>query len=105
MKALPPHTKQKMKMLTEAQIEKYVVEYAINLGCYVRKFSSPNHRGVPDRLFLSPSGVVFFIEFKAPGKVPTALQLKEMNLINNRQGNAHWVDSATDGKKIVDLYC
>jgi len=88
----------------EAKIEKAVADYAKRNGCYTRKFTAPSQRGVPDRLFLSPFGKVFFIEFKAPGKIPTALQLKEIAEINNRSGNAHWVDSRDGGKAIVDLY-
>jgi len=88
----------------ESQIEKAVKDYARNKGCYVRKFKSPNHRGVPDSLFLTPYGTVFFIEFKAPGKLPTSLQAREMTEINKRKGNACWVESFEEGKKIVDGY-
>ena len=88
----------------ESSIEKSVKQYARNKGCYVRKFKSPNQRGVPDDLFLTPYGVVFFIEFKAPGKKPTALQERELKEIEKRNGNAHWVDSYVEGKKIVDQY-
>lgn len=88
----------------EAKIEKAVVAYAISKGCYVRKFSSPSHAGVPDRLFLTPAGIVFFIEFKAPGKKPTGLQLRELSEIEKRNGNATWVDNIDDGKAVVDQY-
>ena len=88
----------------EALIEKQVATYAIKKGCYVRKFSSPSHAGVPDRVFLTPAGVVFFIEFKRPGQKPTGLQLRELAQINDRKGNAHWVDNIDDGKAIVDQY-
>lgn len=37
------------------------------------KFTSPNNKGVPDRIFIR-DGQVFFIEFKAPTKMPTMLQ-------------------------------
>lgn len=88
----------------ESKIEKAVKAYAKKKGCYVRKFKSPSQRGVPDSLFLSPYGKVFFIEFKAPGKEPTDLQARELREINNRSGNGHWTDSTVGGKAIVDLY-
>ncbi len=89
----------------EAKIEDTVCKYAKRRGFYTRKFSSPAHRGVPDRLFISRTGGhVFFIEFKAPGKEPTALQLRELDEIRGRGGNAYWVDNALDGKKIIDSY-
>lgn len=88
----------------ESTIEKKVTKYARDKGCYVRKFKSTSQRGVPDKLFLTPWGTVFFIEFKAPGKEPTALQEREMKEINNRKGHAHWVDSLEVGKAIINLY-
>ena len=88
----------------ESTIEKAVKKYAREKGCYVRKFKSPSQRGVPDCLFLSPYGKVFFIEFKSPGKEPTDLQEREMKEINNRKGHAHWTDSVMIGKKIVNFY-
>ena len=91
-------------MVKESEIEKAVCDYAKGKGCYVRKFSSPAHRGVPDRLFITPDGVVFFIEFKALGKTPTALQYRELTEIAKRGGNAHWADNQKDGLNIVDKY-
>ena len=89
----------------EAKIEKAVCDYARRRGCYTRKFKSTSQRGVPDRLFITSKGKVFFIEFKAEGKEPTKLQTRELNLINGKGGLAHWVDSTLLGKAIVKLYC
>lgn len=88
----------------ESQIEKSVSDYARRKGCYTRKFSSPAHRGVPDRLFITPAGAVFFIEFKAPGEEPTPAQWREINIIRKNNGNAHWADSVETGVEIVNSY-
>jgi hypothetical protein len=88
----------------EAKIEKAVCDYARVKGCYVRKFASPNHRGVPDRLFIGPKGNVFFLEFKAPGKEPTALQHRELEEIRKRGVPASWVDSIDGGKQFIDEF-
>lgn len=88
----------------ESSIEKAVVKYAKSKGCYVRKFASPSHRGVPDDLFITPAGVVFFVEFKAPGKRPNDLQARELMEIKKRRGNATWVDNTPDGKAVIDQY-
>lgn len=88
----------------ESKIEKAVKKYAKSKGCYVRKFKSPSQRGVPDSLFISTTGRVFFIEFKAPGEEPTDLQARELREINSRLGNGHWTDSVPGGKAIVDKY-
>tara|TARA_R110000772_G_scaffold268565_3_gene396248 strand:+ start:5951 stop:6232 length:282 start_codon:yes stop_codon:yes gene_type:complete len=91
-------------MKEEAKIESAVCKYAKEKGCYVRKFKSTSQRGVPDRLFISPLGHVFFVEFKAPGKRPTALQERELREIQKRGGRAHWASCVNDGKSIVDFY-
>ena len=60
--------------MKETQIESKIVKKAKELGFLTYKFSSPSNRGVPDRMFISPHGEVFFIEFKsAKGKL-TKLQ-------------------------------
>jgi len=90
-------------MKEEAKIEAAVCKYAKEKGFYVRKFKSTSQRGVPDRLFISPTGEVFFIEFKAPGKKPTALQQREMNEIKKRVARAYCIDCIEHGKTIIDL--
>lgn len=47
------------------------------------KFSSPGNSSVPDRMFIR-NGFVFFIEFKRPGKKPTANQLEEHKLMREK---------------------
>jgi hypothetical protein len=61
--------------MKEATIEKSVCARAKQLGCLVVKLNGPGQRGLPDRMILR-DGRALFIEFKAPGKKPTALQLK-----------------------------
>ena len=45
-------------------------------GGLALKFISPSMVGVPDRLILLRGGRVWFVEMKAPGRVPTPKQLK-----------------------------
>ena len=61
--------------MRESAIEKAVCDYARQAGCLTIKNATPGHRGVPDRMFIR-NGKCLFIEFKAPGKKPGALQLK-----------------------------
>ena len=64
----------------EARIElmtcKIVLKWARELGIPIMifKLTAPGQRGVPDRFFVHEGGVLF-VEFKAPGKHPTKLQL------------------------------
>ena len=89
-------------MGAESKIEKAVTKYTKEKGFYARKFKAPSNCGVPDHLYLSPSGVVVFIEFKAPGEVPTDLQQRELDFINRNNGHAFWADSVAEGKKILE---
>ena len=62
--------------MSEKSIEQKL-RIAVKLaGGIALKFVSPSLDGMPDRLVLLPNGKVGFVEVKATGKSPTALQLK-----------------------------
>lgn len=63
--------------MLERDIEKALVKRVKELGGKCEKFTSPGRRSVPDRLVTLPGNIIIFIELKAPGKVPTAKQLKD----------------------------
>lgn len=92
------------KVLLEKDIEKAVWKYAEEKGLLQYKFSSPNKRSVPDRLFITTGGFTFYIEFKKPGGVCTALQ--ESTIKRMRDVNCHVfvVDDIQEGKNIIDWY-
>lgn len=73
--------------MKESTIERRVCKWAQEHGWLAYKFVSPNQRGVPDRVFVSPRGVVVFVEFKAPGGKPTKLQLHEAGKLLKNQAN------------------
>lgn len=81
-------------MPSEKSIEKKVVAWAEAHGVYTRKFSSPAHRGVPDRIFICRKKVVF-VEFKRLSKEPTDLQQREMRLIQAQGVPSIWGDDYT----------
>lgn len=62
----------------EKQIEQKLVKYVTDLGGWALKLSSPGTSGLPDRLLLMPGGIAAFVEVKAPGKKPRALQQVQM---------------------------
>ena len=90
--------------MLEKQIEKQVKDYAWSKGWLAYKFTSPGHVGVPDGLFISPSGRVIFMEFKQTGKLATPMQLREIDRINQHHVLALVVDSVEQGKTIIDRY-
>ena len=68
-----------MKIMNEKLIEKKLREGVKNSGGIALKFSSPYHRGIPDRIVLMPKGRGYFVELKSTGKKPTPLQAKAMS--------------------------
>lgn len=91
-------------MALEADLERKLCKWAKEQGCLTYKFSSPANRGVPDRIFIGPRGDVLFLELKAPGKKPTALQQKHLNDIRAQGGLATWSDSLARGKTLIQQY-
>lgn len=53
--------------MLEKDIEKYFRHKLIDQGCLVFKFVSPGSVGVPDRIIISKTGKVYFVELKRPG--------------------------------------
>ncbi len=89
----------------EAKIEKKLKRWAKDNNCLTYKFSSPANRGVPDRIFIGPGGKVLFLELKAPGEKPTALQNKRIAEIVDQGGQATWTDDAELGKFLIKKFC
>lgn len=85
----------------EKDIEKKVCDYAKSLKMLCYKFTSPSRRSVPDRMFITSSGVVFFMELKRKGQKPTPAQEVEIRKIQATGVKAYVVDNVEDGKKIL----
>ncbi len=89
----------------ERDIEKKVKAYARLKGLLAYKFTSPGHAFVPDGIFVTPDGDVFFIEFKRLGLTPSPGQLREIERIRGHKVFVHVVDSVAEGIKVIDAYC
>jgi hypothetical protein len=63
--------------MLERDIEQALVKRVKDLGGKCEKFTSPGRRSVPDRIVTLPGNIIIFVELKAPGKKPTAKQLKD----------------------------
>ena len=86
--------------MSESTIERAVCAYAKAWGCLVMKLAGPNQKGQPDRMFLR-DGKVLFIEFKSPGKQPTALQYKWLRDLIAQDMQAEWCDDIGKGKEMI----
>jgi hypothetical protein len=87
----------------ERDIESKVCEYAKSKGVLVYKFTSPARAAVPDRMFVRPDGVIFFIEFKRGGQKPTQAQDREHNRLRGHKVNVFVVDNVDSGKMVIDM--
>jgi hypothetical protein len=85
----------------EKDIEKRVCDYAKSLGMLVYKFTSPSRRSVPDRMFITKAGVVFFVEFKRKGEKPTVAQEVEIGKIRATGTRVFVVDDVEIGKDLI----
>lgn len=88
--------------MLEKDIEARVCQYARTFGVLTRKFTSPSHRSVPDRLFLFPGGLTVFIEFKQKGKKLTKPQHNECRKLIDLGHKVYLVDNVDGGKQLVD---
>lgn len=84
--------------MTESIIERNVTLHAKRRGWISVKLSGVHDRGKPDRMYLR-RGFAVFIEFKAPGKLPTALQQKWIKDLREAGFKATWIDNFEDGKR------
>lgn len=88
-------------MSLEKSLEQKVVKYAKATGCLCYKFTSPGNRGVPDRIIISPTGKVLFLELKAPGKKPTPLQEHTMKQLSRNGAKAYWTDCYVEACALI----
>lgn len=79
--------------MNEKLIERKLREGVKALGGLALKFSSPYHRGIPDRIVLMPGGRISFAEIKTTGKKPTLLQEKAITELRVMGFKAEVVDS------------
>ena len=91
-----------MSKLLEKQIEEKVNTYAKEQGFLVYKFTSPQRAAVPDRLYITPQGKVFFVEFKREGMKPTPAQQREHDRLRCGGVMVFVIDNVPAGKTMVD---
>lgn len=80
-----------------ADMREKVIEHALVMatrskGGIALKFTSPGFVGMPDRLVLLPHGRMGFVELKALGKKPRALQLARHRLLRRLGYKVYVID-------------
>ena len=78
--------------MLESKIEKYLVDSCKKRNWLCEKFTSPSGRNKPDRMITLPNKVVF-VECKATGKKPNAVQLADQERRRNFNIDVYVIDS------------
>lgn len=89
-------------MAKEKQIEQAFVKAVKNMGGISPKFVSPGYDGMPDRIVLLPNGVCAFVEVKAPGKKPRALQVSRHEMLRQLGFRVYVLDRMEDIGGIIN---
>ena len=88
--------------MLEKVVEKHLVKCVQGRGGECLKWSSPSNRGVPDRIVILPGGHIGFVECKAPGRKPSALQAFWMERLRELGFWAGGLDDKADAEKILE---
>lgn len=95
-------TTPKAMIMNEKLIERKLRESVKRLGGIALKFSSPYHRGMPDRIILMPEAIIAFAEIKTTGKKPTELQKKAIAALRSMGFKAEVIDSQESLNKFLE---
>lgn len=87
--------------MQESKIEKRLKKEIEKIGGKALKFISPGMSGVPDRIVLLPHGKIIFIELKAPGEKPRALQEYRAKELKKLGFRVEFIDSVEAIIKLV----
>lgn len=88
-------------MITEKDIEQYLVRKATQIGALVRKAQWVGHNHCPDRLLMLPS-VTVWVEVKAPSKKPRAGQDREHKRMADHGQIVFVVDSHESVDQLIE---
>lgn len=89
---------QRTKCLTEAELQKKIIDHFIELGYFAIKLIQTNVNGIPDLMCLK-NGTTTFIEVKKKGKKATLLQLYRHEQLRNNGFEVLVIDNIFDIKK------
>jgi hypothetical protein len=91
--------------MREQEIELQLVRAVKKMGGRAVKFMSPGFDGMPDRLVLLPGGKCGFVEVKAPGKRPRALQVVRHEMLKELGFKVYVLDAIGQIEEIIDDIC
>lgn len=90
------------KAMNEKTIERKLTTDVRECGGIAVKLAATGISGMPDRLILLPGGRMAFVETKAPGKKPRALQEQRMLMLERIGFRCFVVDSVEKIREVLD---
>ena len=88
--------------MREKNVESAFIDAVKGQGGLALKLVSPGFNGMPDRLVIFPGGIIAFVEVKAPGKKPGALQLSRHRLLKRLGFRVYILDNIDDIGGMID---
>jgi len=88
--------------MREKAIEGKLVQATKSVGGIAPKFVSPGFDGMPDRMVLLPGGKFAFVEIKATGQKPRAIQLARHKLLRGLGFKVYVLDDTLQIGVILD---
>ena len=90
--------------ILESTLEKYVIKKAKEKNFFVFKLNNPASDGFPDRLFVTPKGIHFYIEFKRRGENLRPLQGYRFTQLEDHNCHVYMIDNKEDGTDVLEHY-
>jgi len=88
--------------MRESEIERHLTKRVKAIGGLCWKFTSPQMRGVPDRVVLLPGGITYWVELKAPGKQPDDHQCRRHTEMWQRGHRVVVIDSIEGVERLLN---
>lgn len=88
--------------MRESEIERKLVAAVKARGGIAPKLVSPGLDGMPDRLVLFSDGRMAFVELKAPGRKPRAIQCRRIRELVSLGYGVYVVDSVAMIEEVLD---
>lgn len=88
--------------MRESEIERKLVAAVKARGGIAPKLVSPGLDGMPDRLVLLPDGRMAFVELKASGRKPRAIQCRRIHELVSLGYGVYVVDSVSMIEEVLD---
>ena len=88
--------------MLEKEIERRMCKLVREHGGLTYKFVSPNAPGVPDRIVITPAGVVWFVELKTTTGRLSKIQRHRKAELEKRNANVRTLCGWDDTKQFIE---